>query len=53
MGHDWVLLEWQHSPLDLPTMAAMVAAIHQRGGIAMTRVAGYHDAIGIWQAAEA
>ena len=53
MGHDWVLLEWQHAPLDLPTMAAMVAAIHQRGGIAMTRVGGYHDAIGIYQAAEA
>ena len=34
-------------------MTAMVAAIHQRGGIAMTGVGGYHDAIGIYQAAEA
>jgi len=53
MGHDWIMIEWQHSPMDLPTLVSMVAAIHQRGGIAMTRVGGYHDAIGIAQAAEA
>jgi 4-hydroxy-2-oxoheptanedioate aldolase len=48
-GYDWLLVDFQHGPMDYTTLASMLSSIANGKALSLVRVGGYHDRIGIQQ----
>jgi 4-hydroxy-2-oxoheptanedioate aldolase len=50
LGYDWILIDFQHGPMDFVTLGAMINGVHNGKAKVMVRVGSYSDRPGIQQA---